>query len=125
MRYGTFVKLLAATPLAILMLLPLLSATCAQQPPQSAAEVVSDALKRETEVRSQGDHIAYTSHERSTRTKHQLWEENVVEIEQGELRRLISIDGLEAKRQLLRSSIAIETKKQRPRKNQRVYDQES
>jgi hypothetical protein len=65
----------------------------AEQPRRPAAQLVSDALNNELTTRPNGDHFAYTSHERSTRTGHHLWVESVIETEKGTLRRLISIDG--------------------------------
>jgi hypothetical protein len=54
---------------------------------------VAETLRNEISTQLAGEHFAYTSFESSTRTNHQLWEEEVVETEQGILRRLIAIDG--------------------------------
>ncbi len=65
----------------------------AQQYPQSASELVVQAIKNEAEYQVTSEHFAYTSHEQSTRTGGHLWVEKVVVTEQGVLRKLVSVDG--------------------------------
>jgi hypothetical protein len=65
----------------------------AQESHVPAAQLVTDSLHNEMAAHVDGDHLAYTSFEQSARTGHHLWEERVVETEQGVLRRLISVDG--------------------------------
>lgn len=62
----------------------------AQQP---AADLVAKALAREKPVKNATEPTAFLSHERSTRTSGHLWIERVVETPDGDLRRLLSVDG--------------------------------
>jgi hypothetical protein len=55
--------------------------------------LVAKMAANEVTARQHQAHFAYTSEERSTRTGSHLWKENVVEIADGPLRRLIAIDG--------------------------------
>lgn len=73
--------------------LSLAIANASAQSPEPAAQLVSETLRNEISTRLAGEHFVFTSVERSTRTDHHLWEEKVVETEQGILRRLIAVDG--------------------------------
>lgn len=65
----------------------------AAHPQQTAVDLVTQAVKNEGADGGTPDHIAFLSHERSTRTAGHLWVERVVKTQAGDLRRIISIDG--------------------------------
>jgi hypothetical protein len=90
---GFFMISVLSRCIATVLLLGLAVDIEAQQSRRPAAQLVSDSLNKELATHEEGEHFAFTSQERSTRTGHHLWVERVVETEQGILRRLISIDG--------------------------------
>jgi hypothetical protein len=57
------------------------------------ASLVEKAFQSEVSSRRIPSHVSFWSHERSTRTSEHDWLEKVVEIEDGVIRRLISVDG--------------------------------
>jgi hypothetical protein len=71
-----------------------LLAPFAAYPQQTASDLVAQAVKNEEADNKTPDHISFLSHERSTRTAGHLWIERVVKTQDGDLRRLVSIDGL-------------------------------
>ncbi|HEY4048153.1 MAG TPA: hypothetical protein VGM27_14925 [Acidobacteriaceae bacterium] len=60
---------------------------------KSLNQLVAKVLENERSAHNLPDHFAYTSREVSNRTGHHVWIEHVVDVESGEYRRLVSIDG--------------------------------
>ena len=59
----------------------------------SLNNLIAKTLENEHNAQSIPNHFSYTGREVSSRTGHHIWIEKVVEIESGQFRRLISVDG--------------------------------
>jgi hypothetical protein len=64
------------------------------QAQDAAIALVARTLQNEALARKQPEHSSYLSRERSSRTGDRLWMEKVVQTENAEIHRLISIDGV-------------------------------
>lgn len=79
-------RVIGTTVIALTVLLP--PGVVAQ-----AGDLVARMAARETEMRAQKALYTYLSNERSERTGGRLWQEHVVETEDGPMRRLLAVDG--------------------------------
>jgi hypothetical protein len=72
----------------------LLGLCCTSTIRAQAPGIVRAMVENEVAARVREPHFLYLSEERSTRTSGHLWKENVIETDDGQLRHLISIDGI-------------------------------